>query len=202
MDKSFETCNYERIVERNINECIGICKGMLSDDEFNESEKNFLIDFIEKNDIQNKDVIVKILYTELNDNKNSLDDLKIILTKVTGGTLTPSSKVKSMTTSLPIEKDLKTIEFENKTFCLTGTFPSAYGDRKQLANIIKDKGGVMKDSVPKLLDYLVIGEFGNSDWIHSSYGRKIEKVMENQKDSYCHTKIISESQLLLFLENK
>lgn len=106
-----------------------------------------------------------------------------------------------MTTSLPIEKDLKTIEFENKSFCLTGTFSSAYGDRKQLANVIKDKGGIMKDSVPKFLDYLVIGEFGNSDWIHASYGRKIEKVMENQKDSYCKTKIISESQLLPFLEN-
>ncbi|MEA3352826.1 MAG: hypothetical protein U9Q33_03280 [Campylobacterota bacterium] len=57
----------------------------------------------------------------------------------------------------------------------------------------------MKDTVPQSLDYLVIGEFGNNDWIYSSYGRKVEKVMENQKDSYCNTKIISESQLLKFL---
>jgi len=202
MDKSFNTCNQERVIDKNVDECIGICKGVLSDDEFNENEKNYLIDWIRKNELHKHNQIVKLLYTELNDSTNTLEDLKTVLIGFTGGTLTPSDEVQNMTTSLPIEKDLKVIEFDNKTFCLTGTFSSAYGNRKAIANILVDKGGIIKNTTPQVLDYLVIGEFGNNDWIHSSYGRKIEKAMGNQKSSYCNTKIISESQLLQFLKNE
>jgi len=202
MDKSYATCNYDRIVDKNINECIGICKGILSDDEFNESEKVFLMDWIKKNELDKNDSIVKILFDELNNSNNTLDDSKNILIQFTGGILTPSNEIKSMTTTLPIEKDLKSVEFQNRSFCLTGKFSSAYGNRQSIAKILQDKGGNIKDNVIISLDYLVIGEFGNNDWIHSSYGRKIEKAIENQKGYSCTTKIISESQLLPFLENE
>lgn len=201
MDKSFNSCNYERIVDKNVDECIGICKGILSDDEFNESEKNFLIDWIRKHDLNKNAPIVKILFDELNNNSNTLDDLKEVLISFTGGTLTPSDEVKSMTTTLPIEKDLEYIEFENKSFCLTGKFSSAYGNRQAIAEIIKDKGSIIKDKVSQSLDYLVVGELGNTDWAHSTYGRKIQIVLENKEKPYCETKIISEQQLLSFLEN-
>ena len=103
---------------------------------------------------------------------------------------------------LPIEKDLESIEFDNKSFCLTGKFSSAYGNRKAIENIIKDKGGEVKETVPQSLDYLVIGELGNTDWVHSTFGRKIQTVLENKKKEYCKTKILSEQQLLSFLENE
>lgn len=202
MDKSFGACNYERIVDKNVDECIGICKGILSDDEFNESEKNFLIDWIRKHDLDKNDRIVKILFDELNNSNHTLTDLKEVLISFTGGTLTPSDEVKSMTTLLPIEKDLRSIEFENKSFCLTGKFSSAYGNRKAIEDIIKDKGGSIKDKAIKSLDYLVIGELGNTDWIHSTYGRKIQTALENKQIPYNETKIISEQQLLPFLENE
>lgn len=200
MDKSFYNYDIERIIDKNVDECIGICKGILSDNELNNDEKEFLINWIEKHKLNQKNEMIKILFNELKNDKNNLDDIKNVLIKFTGGILTPNYEIKSMTTSLPIEKIIESIEFKDKIFCLTGKFSSAYGNRKAIEDILKDKGGMIKDTVSKSLDFLVIGEFGNSDWIHSSYGRKIEKAILNQKDSYCETKIISESQLLPFLE--
>lgn len=202
MDKSFNICNYQKIIDKNVDECIGICKGILSDDEFKESEKNFLLDWIIKNELDKKDSMVKILFDELNNSNNTLDDLKEILIKFSGGVLTPSDEIKSMSTLLPIEKNLETIEFDNKSFCLTGKFSSAYGNRKAIENIIKDKGGEVKETVSQSLDYLVIGELGNTDWIHSTFGRKIQTALENKNKIYCQTKIISEQQLLSFLGNE
>lgn len=200
MNKSFYNYDSERIIDKNVDECIGICKGILSDNELNNDEKEFLINWIEKHKLNQKNEIIKILFNELKNEKNSLDNIKDVLIKFTGGILTPHNEIKSMTTSLPIEKIIESIEFKDKTFCLTGNFSSAYGNRKAIEDIIKDKGGMIKNTVPQSLNYLVIGEFGNTDWIHSSYGRKIEKAISNQKNSYCNTKIISESQLLPFLE--
>lgn len=202
MDKSFNICNYQKIIDKNVDECIGICKGILSDDEFKESEKNFLLDWIIKNELAKKDSMIKILFDELNNSNNTLDDLKEILIKFSGGVLTPSDEIKSMSTLLPIEKDLESIEFINKSFCLTGKFSSAYGNRKAIENIIKDKGGNIKETVSQSLDYLVIGELGNTDWVHSTFGRKIQTTLENKKKIYCETKIVSEQQLLSFLKNE
>ena len=202
MDKSFNICNYQKIIDKNVDECIGICKGILSDGEFKESEKIFLLDWIIKNELEKKDSMVKILFDELNNSNNTLDDLKEILIKFSGGVLTPNDEIKSMSTLLPIEKNLESIEFESRSFCLTGKFSSAYGSRKAIENIIKDKGGEIKETVPQSLDYLIIGELGNTDWIHSTFGRKIQTVLENKKKEYCKTKIISEQQLLPFLENE
>ena len=48
----------------------------------------------------------------------------------------------------------------------------------------------------------MIGELGNTDWIYSTFGRKIQTTLENKKNKYCQTKIISEQQLLSFLGNE
>ena len=196
MDKSFTSINHERIIDKNINECIGICKGILSDNEFNEDEKKFLLDWIKSHNLVNH-TIVKNVYLALNDKDKSLEDLKNILLTFTGG-IAPSNEVRSMSSSLPSEKDLLSIEFKNKIFCLTGKFGSAIGNRKVIEDIIVDKGGICKDTVTHDLNYLVIGEFASDDWIHSTSGRKIEKAM-NYRANSSNLKIISEEQLLKFL---
>lgn len=196
MDKLYQYCNSERIEDKNVDECIGICKGVLSDNEFNKDEKKFLLDWIKSHNLANH-TMVKDVYLALDDKDKSLDDLKNILMAFTGG-VTPSNEIKSMSTSLPIEKNLSFIQFKDEIFCLTGIFGSAIGNRKAIENIIVEKGGSCKDTVTHDLDYLVIGEFGNDDWIHSNSGRKIEKAMKYKANS-SKLKIISEEQLLKYL---
>jgi len=196
MDKSFEYYNKEMINDRNIDEFIGLCKGVLADNEFNELEKKFLLNWLNSNDLF-KHVIVEQIYNELNNNKN-LDELKNMLILFTGGN-TPSIEINSMSTALPIEKMLRTIKFENTIFCLTGKFSSAYGNRKAIEEIIIDKKGICKNRLTLDVDYLVIGELGNNDWKHSTLGRKIETALTYKKESKSNIKIISESQLLVDL---
>ena len=197
MDKSYEHYNSKRIEDKNIDELIGICKGVLSDNEFNEDEKRFLVDSIKKNKLADH-TLVKDLYSALTDQENSLDDLKNLLISFTGGVV-PSSDIKSMSTNTPIEKNLLSVEFKDKIFCLTGIFSSALGNRKAIEDIIGEKGGKAKRNVTHDLDYLVIGEFGNNDWKHSTSGNKIEKAMEYRSRKHSKLQIISEEQLLKYL---
>lgn len=197
MDKSFKHMDSKRIEDKNIDECIGICKGILSDNEINEDEKKFLLDWIKKHNLANH-TLVKDLYLASNNRDNSLDDLRNILILFTGGAV-PSSEIKSMSTNTPIEKDLLSVEFKDKIFCLTGIFASAIGNRKAIEDIIEEKGGKAKKTVTYDLDYLVIGELGNDDWKHSTSGNKIEKAMKYRDSQYSNLKIISEAQLLKYL---
>ena len=45
------------------------------------------------------------------------------------------------------------------------------------------------------LDYMIVGTLNSRDWIYQSFGRKIEKAKEYQKQGH-KVKIISEEQWL------
>jgi len=187
--------NYERTQDRKVDEFIGLCKGVLADDEFNESEKKTLLKWLEENKIN--DSQVKEIKQALQSNDN-LDELKIKLSQYVGYELQEFG-IMNASTSLPIEKMLLPIQFEGKSFCLTGKFSSAIGNRQKIYDIIKDKKGIEKSKVTLDLDYLVIGEIGNPDWIHSNSGRKIETAMRYRDERRTGLKIISEQQLLEYL---
>jgi NAD-dependent DNA ligase len=196
MDKSFEYYDPQRIEDRKIDEFIGLCRGVLADNDFNKEEKNYLIDWIDKNKLTKHNTVGKLYKNLLSE--ATLDDLKNNLLTFIGGD-SPSQEITSMSTKLPIEKLLAKIEFSNSIFCLTGKFSSAYGNRNAIKDIIVLKNGKCKDSVTMDLDYLVIGEFGNDDWRHSNYGRKIEKAIKYRENNQSKIKIISEKQLLEYL---
>ena len=71
------------------------------------------------------------------------------------------------------------IEFQNKTFCFTG--PAAYGSRSKLQGIAESMGGVPKNKIIRGLNYLVIGSQSSPFWVYSTYGRKIERAIEDNK---------------------
>ncbi len=54
-------------------------------------------------------------------------------------------------------------------------------------------GGIAVDNINKNLNYLVIGALIEPSWIHSTYGRKIEKAVgyRDKGDDLC---IVSERQ--------
>ena len=174
MDIKTTAYNYKRTQDRKIDEFIGLCKGVLADGEFNASEKNTLLKWLEENKV--KDIQIEEIKQHLQNN-NNLDELKNILSKYIGYELQEFG-IMNASTSLPVEKKPLTIQFKNKSFCLTGKFSSAIGNRKKLEDLIEEKNGIIKSNVVLNLDYLIIGEIGNPDWIHSNSGRKIEKAIE------------------------
>jgi NAD-dependent DNA ligase len=85
------------------------------------------------------------------------------------------------------------ITFKDSTFCFTGL--ARTGSRKKLAAIVEELGGAHKSNISNNLDYLVIGAQSSPCWAYSTYGRKIEHVMDNRKSGY-YTTILHENDFL------
>lgn len=72
-----------------------------------------------------------------------------------------------------------TVNIQNKIFCFTGA--SSKMPRSSIARILSSKGGIFTNTVTRAVDYLVVGNKGNSNWAFSSYGLKIQKALALQK---------------------
>ena len=87
------------------------------------------------------------------------------------------------------------IVFEGRSFCLTGVFELADGNRDQCEEAVRARGGVCWQHPNHDLDYLVIGTFVEGSWAHEGYGRKIEKTLECKRTG-ANCKIVSEAHWL------
>ena len=84
------------------------------------------------------------------------------------------------------------IIFEGCSFCFTGVFEFADGNRAECEEAVRARGGVCWQYPSHDLDFLVIGTYVESSWAHNGYGRKIEKTIElKQLGARC--RIISEA---------
>ena len=185
--------NRDRLKDRAIDEFVGICRGILADNKINNDEKNYLIEWLEKNRLTDE-CPTKEIYHFLKSNKD-LDKIKELLLGFVGGK-PPSDEIINMSPQLVLDTLDEPIVFEGKSFCLTGVLASAYGHRKTLEDEIRALGGICKRNIILSLDYLVVGEFGTYSWQHSNYGRKIEKAIEIRERPNSKLKIISEADLL------
>lgn len=202
-----ETRNYrnQEVKDRNIDELIGISRGIVADNKVNKDEAIFLIDWLETHfdliDLNtypiNKiyDRVKRALEDGFIDQEES-NDLKELLKSFTGDKPIVE-QVASMSSTLPICNPAPAVEFENKSFCMTGVF--TIGTRTSVENIIVDFGGKIQKSPGLKTDYLIIGILGSGDWIHSSYGRKIEKAVEIRDVIGKGIKIISEEHFIKYI---
>lgn len=84
------------------------------------------------------------------------------------------------------------IDFEGKTFCLTGEFKTA--TKQEISKRLKDLGAIEKTGVSSKLNYLIIGGIGSDAWKFGKIGGKQAKAQElNEKGA--NIKIIDEDSL-------
>jgi len=167
-----------RLEDRDIDELIGLCKGIVCDGVVTVDEASFLVAWLENNkhlaDQWPVNVISRRIEGILSD--NVVDDLERselfdILSDLTGRpAVNESYEVKS--SILPFDSPLPFLSFEKKLFCLTGKF--CYGTRDKCEQEVKTRGGIVQSAPTMKSNYLVVGVLGSTDWIHTSYGRKIE----------------------------
>jgi len=79
-------------------------------------------------------------------------------------------------TDLPIDQPPPPLIWRGSVFVFTGKF--AFGPRAECERQVMRLGGMCESSVTRRTNYLVIGTFGSRDWVHTSFGRKIEKAVE------------------------
>lgn len=173
---------------------------MLADGELNSSEAAFLHDWLLRHAAYADRYPFNHLYARVSsalvdgviDHDEEADLLGTLAEFVGGEAYDAASGATSRSTSLPFDDPPPEISYRRgeSSFCVTGTF--SYGDRDDVMRAILLSGGSIDNSVLKRTNYLVVGEFASPDWIHSNYGRKIERAIELRNEGQSIA-IISES---------
>jgi NAD-dependent DNA ligase len=195
--------NADRVQDRKVDELIGLCRGVTADGSIVKSEAEYIIKWLESNDTIINDYPANILYDRIKEmlSDDVLDDdeqkeLLEMLDSLTGDKPIHES-IESMSSTLPLNNPSPDVLIEGNTFVLTGTFVS--GKRADVERLLKDLGGLTGKNVTNTTKYLVIGIIGSDNWIHSSFGRKIEKAVDLREGKDTGICIISEEHLMQFV---
>lgn len=173
--------NAKRIMDRGVDELLGLCKGIIADGVVSEGETHFLLEWLQNNQAVAKSWPGNVLYARayefLRDGRldaNEQAELLDLLTRLSGHI--PNACSEQGACSLPFDDPQPPLEFDSHIFVLTGRF--AFGTRHECSEAILDLGGWVRPTVRKDTDYVVVGTLASTDWIHASYGRKIETALQ------------------------
>lgn len=192
---------YRRRLGRTIDELVGLCRGIIADGEVNQSEVEFLQQWLYANrEFVNEHPfreIYAVVESALVDGVLDADEERDILAtvhglpgNVGGGGSLAARGATSTSSSLPLCNPPPAVTFEDRAFVVTGVFE--YGPRATVCGVIAERGGVVKKNISRQVDYLVVGEVGSRDWLHASFGTKIRDAV-NLRDAGVPLHIISEA---------
>ncbi len=181
MDEAFyNRVNNDRLTSRQIDELIGISRGLIADGQVNEAEAAFLQKWLAANLPVSDQPIIRVLYRRVaeiladgiydSDEKVELFDT---LERFTTGDFELGEVLKPA--SLPLCKPPPTLTFHGKRYCFTGTF--TFGQRKDCEAAVVTRGADV-GGIRKTTDVLVIGAYATDSWKHSSFGNKIMQAVE------------------------
>ena len=171
---------------RQMDELIGLVKGVLADGVVCQQEVDYLLRWLKANRAVANEWPARVIYPRIADAlaDGHLDaaeeaDIMALLMQAVGGSQVPDQDgvvATSHSTALPLSDPAPTIQVPNHSFCFTGRFAS--GPRSWCESVVTERGGIAMPSITKKLNYLVIGEIGSRDWLHSTFGTKIQKAVE------------------------
>ena len=131
LEKAF---NWDRRLDRGMDELIGIARGVLADGKFVVEEARFLLDWLNRNDPVRRNYFGKVLYDAL---KDALEDDEMtaeeedilvgLLLRFVGPLPEPSNEA-SHSTELPLDQPPPDVQFAKRSFCFTGKF--IFGSRR------------------------------------------------------------------------
>lgn len=174
---------------------LGFMRGISANNIITEKEAKALFNAVKKFEDKTAFPISKV-YEYFKNNKDFSDNTELlnILKNIYGGNLITNTK--ASLSCMPVDNPQPDIEFKDKVFTLTGEF--AFGTRAECVQEIEKHGGIFSKNVTQKINYLVIGSIGSDDWIHSSFGRKIEKALQFKKQGK-NIIIISEDHWAKFI---
>ncbi len=189
--------------DREVDELIGLCKGLVADGLINQAEAEFLSRWLTANaETANEwpaNVLRHRVQQMLTDGRIDADEegelLKLLL-QATGGNPALVTAA-NFSSALPFDRPPPTIIFPAGIFCFTGK--SVWGSRRQCHSAVLERGGDVRDTITRDLTFLVVGIVGSRDWMHTTHGRKIEKAVK-LRDQGCPLAIVSEEHFVRALD--
>ena len=174
--------DFARLTDRDVDELLGICKGVVADDNVNEAELRFIVGWIEGHPTLSStwpcQQIADRIDSALADGELTAEEANEIgsfLRAIVAPVQDPADQ-RLRSATLPFDAPTTPIEFLGRRFCFTGTF--AIGHRGVCVDMTEERGAIVVPALTQELDYLVVGAFRTEAWIHSTHGRKIERAVE------------------------
>ncbi|WP_298166955.1 BRCT domain-containing protein [Novosphingobium sp.] len=190
----------DRLSARQIDELIGLARGLCADGVLNTLEVEFLQGWLAASlAVSNQPFLLKLyerIEYHLRDgciDESEREDLFDTLKGLTGGRTEIGEVLKS--TSLPLCNPPPQVEFRDRVFTFTGTF--MIGQRKDCERLVTERGGT-SGNLTQSTAFLVVGTYATESWRHSSMGNKIFKACE-MRDKGFPIAIISENHWKNFL---
>lgn len=175
-----------RIDRRSADALVGLAAGITADGHINQMEAEFLQNWISTNLVHLDDPVINLLYRRLSnmlaDGVLDAEESKELLEILRSFAGVSASKPKASDNSfvrpngLPLNQPPPELVWSGRVFLFTGVM--AYGPRKDCEAKVIERGGQIAPGVSKKIHYLVVGEIGNEQWLHSTYGTKIKKAVE------------------------
>lgn len=166
----------------------GILMGITCDNILSESEVYYLKKWIDNNTQLKGTYPFDIIYAQISAaladgvlEQHELDNLLNLFTELLD----------------PVENNSdgsSDICFNGKNVCLSGEFE--YGSKADVSEKLSAMGAVVKESVTRTIDFLIVGGCGNDNWTCGNYGNKVKKAIEMQEKGH-PIKILKESDVFI-----
>ncbi|WP_189521463.1 MULTISPECIES: BRCT domain-containing protein [unclassified Mesorhizobium] len=199
-NKFYNRVGGDRISSRQIDELIGLARGLAADGTINKAEVEFLQKWLAANAEISNQPIIRTLYRRVNEilddgvlDSDEHSELLDTLNSFSNRDFELGEVLKP--TTLPLCDPAPTLTFSGRQYCFTGTFN--FGQRKHCERAIADRGGAAGNLTQKA-DVLVIGAYATESWKHSSFGDKIVKATA-WRDQGLPISIVTESHWVRFL---
>jgi hypothetical protein len=174
-----------RITDRQVDEMIGLCKGVLCDGTVTEGEAEFISIWLDKNRHASSTWPGSYLYRRINamllDRTLSVSEqgeLIDLLQGIAGSPLSFEERAENTAAESIFDLPTPEIVFLHRSFCRTGRL--AFGSEADFKKAISMRGGRVEDQVPTGRGYLIVGTYGSPEWKHSSFGNKIATAMQRR----------------------
>jgi NAD-dependent DNA ligase len=179
-DAFYNRVSSDRLSSRQIDELIGVSRGLCADGHLNQAEAEFRQKWLAANQHISDQPVIRTLFTRVNEmlSDGVLDaqesvELLDTLESLGGKDFELGETLKA--SSLPLCQPQPDLGFDGISYCFTGTF--VFGKRKDCEQIIIERGGLCP-SLTQKTDILVVGAYATDSWKHSSFGTKILKAAE------------------------
>jgi NAD-dependent DNA ligase len=200
MDDLHNRFGEDRITTRQIDELIGLARGVAADGDLNLLEVEFLQKWLAANLAISEQPLIRTLYQRVSDvladgifEPEEKATLLETLNSFSRRDFELGEVLKSST--LPLCDPPPQLSFTGRTYCFTGTF--IYGQRKICEQAVTARGGACA-GLSRKTEVLVIGAYATESWKHSSFGNKILQASA-WRDEGARISIVSEEHWTQYL---
>ncbi|HEX6038132.1 hypothetical protein [Longimicrobium sp.] len=184
------------VASRSLDELMGFVRGVLADGEVSDAEARSLLAWCTHNPhaVQQwpgREIAARLgrIFADGIVSAEEREDLTSLLQAVSGAAPEiPAGTGRS--SRLPLNDPVPDLAFVGRTFVFTGQF--VYGTRNACEAEVVQRGGHCSSSVSAKVDFVVIGELCSPNWLHTTYGTKIQKAVDYRDDRRLPIAIVPE----------